>query len=352
MEAPQTHCKSHPHRMAVMNCLDCSCDENDLFCVECISGIHKNCDIKLIIANKENNNLIQILPQKHDLASITRALNRLGEELVQHYIAKLVHLKKTIISSFKDRYRSDKNITTKSDLEELKRYYTVDKELNANKISFVPKTDRLDLQDIHDKLREFKEEGKRQVNYLLDRMNKLYPFRDLIHKDLWVANKGSERVEIRTNDSLIRREENLYQISYTTVINSIPLTEACSFKITVKNIWAHRRSMMVGLIDQTVFNASKYDCVLKNVGDIMFFDGFRRNGGLQGVQPATDPQDPKGFTQGTEIFLKYIPNKEIVIYNEKGDLNLSRSMIGKEGPYYLFIIPYHQKNRCVIERIV
>lgn len=87
-----------------------------------------------------------------------------------------------------------------------------------------------------------------------------------------------------------------------------------------------------------------------NSGGISYC-GYSHSGGLTGSYPTTSSNNANGMKPGAHFYMYYEPEKIIKFYNDEKTINLSLSMEGKTGDYYLFGVVYHPQTKYTITKV-
>lgn len=141
---------------------------------------------------------------------------------------------------------------------------------------------------------------------------------------------------------MVKRKPGDASFNYFTYMLTDPLTEPCTFKVTVKSIYEADRFVDVGIMPKSKFDSTKNGGFINsfNSGGISYC-GYSHGGGLTGNYPSTGSSNANGMGPGKHFYFRYEPGVVIKYYNDEKTINLTLDMTGKTDEYYLFCVVYH-----------
>lgn len=348
MNINNRYCQFHPKRLQISTCFDTKCNERTKLCHRCIKERHSTCNKNLFVAKEELYEIVKIEKNSHSNGQLRELLDKNIKNAIAHFQKRLLKLKEDILYLFEKGNKID--LENDLHIRTLKKYCEVRLDEVQDRLLITPKANSIDSAEIGEKVKSLYSDIEILIDEGLDRIEKQNPFKIDTNKGIWLYNDWLDLKE-EEKGTVMRVKQDVYFNSFSPVILTSPLTKESQFRFTIKSICKENRILPIGLINRQVYDTTKKQCILRGKGDVVLYFGCGIVGGLEGEIPTIDPSNSTGLEVGDKITMRYCPGDKIVFYNHKGTLNLEKSMVGKEGEYYLIIIPYTRENSVLVERI-
>ena len=163
------------------------------------------------------------------------------------------------------------------------------------------------------------------------------------HKDIGVSILGNVYLFKRIGSEKNSGDRKAFYIA--------PLTQYCKFKIQIKEIDTLDRKLMLGISSKKSYiEIEKTLGSFKGSSHYHFYWGYSMIN-LQGKLETSKKDDPKGHAPEKIIFLEYIPQKEVKIYNQIKSVDLHSPIQTNEEPYYFFVNLPRFGSSCTVEKV-
>ena len=375
-------CTSHIDKPLTQVCFMNSCYDKQLLCDVCLVESHKQCEKRMIVSLSDLSDKVFVQPHKNKYPNKKQLLINKINRYRQVFFKRLNKWEKGVLSIFDEKLQvKNMNLKQLTNLRNTHKMYWCNKK---EKIILNPKIniyseDKIDdfLDDLSNEIKQtlensaFRIEKTRlfnsqielkevssfeksisvsdsimsQKSIILETLNSMPMFRDdwLNHKHIKVTQQGNA---IRFERSDISQEK-----SFCLAIYGKPLVNYCKFKMTIKNLDENFRHLPIGMMDQEGYTKSK--ATLKNFkGFFTVYYGYNSQKNMKGKAPTKSPSDAKGHAIGKEYFIEMFPKSILKIYNEEKSVDLSGSLQGRQGPFYLSLMLFKPKAACIIECLI
>jgi hypothetical protein len=167
----------------------------------------------------------------------------------------------------------------------------------------------------------------------------------------WIGHANISLEEESGGLKVARKPNGDASFSYFTILNTVPIPDQCSFKLTILSVYDPDRFLDWGIVTKT-----KYDQIVSGgyqnswaSGGISFC-GYNYSGGLSGTAKTMSSSDSNGYKKDDYTYMEYTKGTEIKFYNEDLTNNLSTKSLLNED-YYMYFVVYHPQTSGLLEQL-
>jgi len=342
------YCEHHPSKLVQFACFDSRCSKPAQCCVLCIKNDHNKCKDEFIILIREIENKVDLVKPENENKYFIHKLNEILE-LKFYELNKTLNSKKQAFVQALKVDQDNQELKVPGVLENVKKNFKVEYDQIGDRILISSKFDT-DNETLEQSYKLFEKNVEKKILSFIKDFEKLkFGIKGKVNVDDWVKHNNIV-IEDDPNGLLFTRGPNDTSFNYFCCLYTVPLDNACKFKITIQSIYESDRFLDFGIVTKSKFDEIQNGGFINSFasGGISFC-GYSHSGGLSGKTLTSSSTDPNGFKPGDHCIMEYVPGESIKFYNEEDTVNMSKPMNGFNDTYYLFLVLYHPQASCVLE---
>lgn len=348
---PAKECIKHPGKKQYWTCLDPNCaKETSSCCILCVKNDHSNCKDDLLLNPEQFKEKVQIMESSFDNKMY---INKVSSDLAEKtsvFNQNLSQKQSAIIDAIK--LNSDTSKLDVATVCNMKKHLNIKWNKEIEKIEISSKIE-INEDNLPLSIEKFNKKLEDTFNGFLKDFSGL-KFTACGSKSLSADEwTGHANVGLSNEDGGIKVFRNKIDSSfgYFCILDTLPIAEACSFKLTITGVYEPDRFLDWGIVDKT-----KYDAIVSAnyvngwaSGGISFC-GYNYGGGLSGVNRTMTSSDASGYKVGDYTYMEYSKGNEIRFWNEDLTNNLTMKNLPNED-YYMYFVVYHPQTTGFLERL-
>lgn len=346
-------CPIHSSHKITWVCLDPRCTSaNAKSCLICVKNNHKKCHDEYVIEISEFAEKVVIIKSGFDSNKLAKVVSSSLYDHIGNFNTSLDQKRNDFLEILKVNSHS-KTLNPQS-IASMKKNLKIVVNKETEKIEVSSKIE-ITEENLAKSLENFNTKLEKFFTKFIDEFSKI--------KFVSIGGNGKLRAEDWLGHINIMVEEEGPCLTFTRgpedgtsnyfcVLNSVPLSDSCTYKLTIQGICESDRFLDFGIVDK-----SRYDSIVSgdfinsfNSGAISFC-GYSYGGGLTGVTKTSGSSDSNGYSVGENTYLEYNKGSEIKFYNESLSNNLVLSGLDASTEHYLFIVLYHKEAIALLEKL-
>ena len=342
-------CKIHLTKQVEFICFDKKCRKNNENCMLCIKNDHVNCKNEFLVPINEIRWRVEVQKNEVDEKEMTKKMNELME-LGLFEMAKTIEEKRDALIKSIDNKDIISDVLNPAILLAIKKNYKIEFDPETDKLVLTPKLN-LDKRMLENCLEAYERALEKEMAVFVKQyMDLTFELKGSISAQDFISHKNI-KIENSGGAVLFTRHSTDSAFNYFTAIYSKPLTSFSRFKLTVKSIYQNDRFLDFGIITESKMTKTKTNFINSFGSGGISYCGYSYTGGLVGKSLTNSSNDGSGFGPGGEITMEYEPGKSIRFHNDKGSLDMKKTMSHSNENYYLFIVLYHPTSSCTLEQL-